>query len=82
MSHYVQEVRLARYDESTGMAFIDEVSAGDNLLAARCSLGSLGIILSVKIRCRAQYNVQEHFTESRRLEDVLAAEESYPLQQI
>ena len=30
MSHYVQEVRLARYDESTGMAFIDEVSAGDN----------------------------------------------------
>ncbi len=81
MSHYVQEVRLARYDESTGMAFIDEVSAGDNLLAARCSLGSLGIILSVKIRCRAQYNVQEHFTESRKLEDVLAAEESYPLQQ-
>jgi len=81
MSHYVEEVRIARYDESTGKAFIDEVSAGDPLLAARCSLGSLGIILSVKIRCREQYNIQEHFTESRRLEDVLAAEESYPLQQ-
>ena len=81
MSHYVEEVRIARYDESTGKAFIDEVSAGEPLLAARCSLGSLGIILSVKIRCREQYNIQEHFTESRRLEDVLAAEESYPLQQ-
>ena len=81
MSHYVEEVRLARYDESTGKAFIDEISAGDELLAARCSLGSLGIILSVKLRCRAQYNVQEHFTEARRLEDVLSAEESYPLQQ-
>ena len=81
MSHYVEEVRLARYDESTGQAFIDELSDGEPLLAARCSLGSLGIILSVKIRCRAQYNVQEHFTESRRLEDVLDAEESYPIQQ-
>ena len=81
MSHYVEEVRIARYDDSTGQAFIDELSAGEPLLAARCSLGSLGIILSVKIRCRAQYHIQEHFTESRRLEDVLAAEESYPLQQ-
>ena len=81
MSHYVEEVRLARYDESTGLAIIDELSAGEPLLAARCSLGSLGIILSVKIRCRAQYNVQEHFTESRQLEDVLDAEESYPIQQ-
>ena len=81
MSHYVEEVRVARYDESTGKAFIDKLSTGDSLLAARCSLGSLGIILTVKIQCRAQYNVQEHFTETRYLEDVLDAEESYPLQQ-
>ena len=81
MSHYVEEVRLARYDESTGKAFIDKVSTGDDLLAARCSLGALGIILSVKIRCRAQYNVQEHFTESKTLEGVLNAEKQFPLQQ-
>ena len=80
MSHYVEEVRVARYDESTGKAFISEINAGDELLAARCSLGALGIILSVKIRCRAQYNIQEHFTESKTLEGVLNAEESYPLQ--
>ena len=81
MSHYVVGVRLARYDASTGQAIIEELSAGEPLQAARCSLGSLGIILSVKIRCRAQYNVQEHFTESRRLSDVLDAEASFPLQQ-
>jgi len=81
MSHYVVGVRLARYDASTGRAFIEELSAGEQLQAARCSLGSLGIILSVKLRCRAQYNVQEHFTESRRLSDVLDAETPFPLQQ-
>ncbi len=81
MSHYVAGVRLARYDASTGQAIIEELSAGEPLQAARCSLGSLGIILTVKLRCRAQYNVQEHFTESRRLSDVLDAEESFPLQQ-
>ena len=81
MSHYVEAVRLARYDESTGQAIIDELSAGEPLEAARCSLGSLGIILSVKVRCRAQYNVQEHFTETRRLADVMDAEASSPIQQ-
>ena len=81
MSHYVVGVRLARYDASSGQATIEELSAGDPLQAARCSLGSLGIILTVKIRCRAQYNVHEHFTESRRLSDVLDAEASFPLQQ-
>ena len=81
MSHYVVGVRLARYDVSSGQAIIEKLSAGEPLQAARCSLGSLGIILSVKIRCRAQYNVQEHFTESRRLSDVLDAEASFPLQQ-
>ena len=81
MSHYVVGVRLARYDASSGQATIEELSAGEPLQAARCSLGSLGIILTVKIRCRAQYNVQEHFTETRRLSDVLDAEALFPLQQ-
>jgi len=81
MSHYVVGVRLARYDDSSGQATIEELNAGESLQAARCSLGSLGIILAVKIRCREQYNVQEHFTESRQLSDVLDAEASFPLQQ-
>jgi len=81
MSHYVVGVRLARYDDSSGQAIIEELNAGESLKAARCSLGSLGIILAVEIRCREQYNVQEHFTESRQLSDVLDAEASFPLQQ-
>ena len=81
MSHYVEGVRLARYDASTGKVVIDELSAGEPLQAARCSLGSLGIILSVRIRCREQYNVKEHFTETRRLSHVLDTEASFPLQQ-
>ena len=81
MSHYVEGVRLARYDASTGKVVIDELSAGEPLQAARCSLGSLGIILSVRIHCREQYNVKEHFTETRRLSHVLDAEVSFPLQQ-
>ena len=81
MSHYVVGVRLARYDASSGRALIEELSDGDHLQAARCSLGSLGIILAVRIRCRAQYNVCEHFCEYQRLSDVLEAEASFPLQQ-
>jgi len=81
MSHYVAGVRVARYDADTGTALIEEISAGDDLRAARCSLGSLGVILTVRIRCRARYDVEERFREHRRLEDVLSAEASFPLQQ-
>ena len=81
LSHYVVGVRLARYDTSLGKAVIEDVSDAVPLEAARCSLGSLGIILSVRIRCRGQYMVQEHFREYPVLSDVLEAQESYPLQQ-
>ena len=81
MSHFVEAVRLARYDNASGKAIIEDVNDGEQLQAARCSLGSLGIILAIKIRCRTQYNIQEHFSESTRLSDVLDAEASFPLQQ-
>ncbi len=81
MSHYVEGVRVARYDPATGKAIIEELNAGDGLRAARCSLGSLGIILTVRIRCRTQYDVEERFSEHRLLADVLGAEASFPLQQ-
>jgi FAD/FMN-containing dehydrogenase len=81
LSHYVVGVRLARYDAASGQAIIEYVSEGAPLEAARCSLGSLGIILSVKIRCREQYMVEEHFKEYPRLSDVLQAQDSFPLQQ-
>ncbi len=81
LSHYVVGVRLARYDAASGKAVIQDVNEGADLEAARCSLGALGIILSVRIRCREQYLVQEHFREYSQLSDVMRAEDSFPLQQ-
>ena len=53
LSQYVVSVRIAHYDSTTGRATITEISDGEALRAARCSLGCLGVILSVKMLCRA-----------------------------
>lgn len=81
MSQYVVSVRMAHYDSASGKATVTEISSGDTLRAARCSLGCLGVILSVKMQCRPCYNVEEAFHEHERLADVIAAEDRYPLQQ-
>lgn len=81
LSHYVTGVRVARYDQQTGDAVIVDITEGKELRAARCSLGCLGVILSVTMQCRPKYLVEEHFREYQRLDDVLAAEQKYPLQQ-
>lgn len=81
LSHYVLSVRIARYDSTTGTAVIQEVISGDELRAARCSLGCLGVILSVRMQCREDYNVEEQFRKYDRIEDVLEAESEFPLQQ-
>lgn len=81
LSHYVIRVRVARYDRYHGRAVIEEVSAGDELRAARCSLGCTGVILSVTMQCRPMYSVEEHFQQYENLADVLSAEAAYPLQQ-
>ncbi len=81
LSHYVIGVRVARYDSQTGEAIIVDITDGDELRAARCSLGCLGVILSVTMQCRQKYFVEEHFREYKQLDDVLAEEKQYPLQQ-
>ena len=81
LSQYVVSVRIAHYDSASGKATVTEISSGDALRAARCSLGCLGVILSVKMQCRPCYNVEEAFHEHERLADVIAAEDRYPLQQ-
>lgn len=81
LSHYVVSIRIACYDSTTGLAIVQEITEGDELLAARCSLGCLGIILSVRMQCRAAYAVEEHFREYKQIEPVLKSEANYPLQQ-
>ncbi len=81
LSHYVVSVRIAHYDSATSKAIVTEISSGDALRAARCSLGCLGVILSVKMLCRPSYNVEEAWHEYEQLADVIDAERKYPLQQ-
>lgn len=81
LSHYVRSVRLATYDADTGQAVTTVVDAGDELRAARCSLGTLGVILSVTLEVRDTYLVEEQFRHYSKLEDVLATESTFPLQQ-
>lgn len=81
LSHYVAAIRVARYDESTGAAIIEQIDAGTALQAARCSLGCLGVIVSVTMVCRKQYLIEEHLRDHATLESVLQAEAQYPLQQ-
>jgi FAD/FMN-containing dehydrogenase len=81
LSQYLETVRIAHYDAATGEARITEVTGGDELAAARCSLGCLGVIVSVTIRPRPQYNVEEWLASYPDLSSVLALEADWPLQQ-
>ncbi len=81
LSHYVSAVRLAAYDAETGKSILRTINSGPELQAARCSLGCLGIIVSVQVQVRPQYFVEEHLRAYQTLDDVLAAEDEYPLQQ-
>ncbi len=80
MSNFIDEVRVATYDAS-GMPVIRTISGGDELRAARCSLGAMGVIVSVGFWARSAYRVEEHFRRYEDLENVLAREDEYPLQQ-
>ena len=81
LSHYVTSARVARYDRDSGQAVIEEITGGDELRAVRCSLGCTGVILSLTMRCRDLYAVEEHFQEYPALRTVLDAETEFPLQQ-
>jgi FAD/FMN-containing dehydrogenase len=81
LAHYIDAVRLARFDRATGEPRIDEIDGGPALAAARCSLGCLGIVTSLRIPIRRVYFIEEHFRRHATLAEVLQAEEDYPLQQ-
>jgi L-gulono-1,4-lactone dehydrogenase len=80
-SHYIAALRVAAYDPDTGKARIFELDHGDELRAARCALGTLGVILAVRLRCVPTYLVAETLVRRDTLDDVLADTASYPLQQ-
>jgi L-gulono-1,4-lactone dehydrogenase len=81
LSHYMDEVRVAIYDPVTGEPIIRTINEGPELRAARCSLGSMGVILSVGFWARPLYHIEECIARHATLEHVLQAEDRSPLQQ-
>lgn len=81
LSHYVQSLRIAGYDPVTGEPVVRVIDSGPELQAARCSLGSLGVVTSVTMPVRPSYYVEEHLSRCRDLQQILDAETEYNLQQ-
>ncbi len=81
LSHYIDEVTIAIYDAISGEPTVQIIREGDKLAAARCSLGCLGVILAVGIQVRESYNIEQHFHWATNLQEVLANEIDFPLQQ-
>lgn len=81
LSNYVQAVRIACYDEAGDQPRIVDISEGADLLAARCSLGCMGIVTQVTLSVIPQYYVREKVTPCQGVSEALAFEERSPLQQ-
>jgi len=80
MSHYVEAMRIACYG-ADGAATVRTVDSGTPLRAARCSVGTLGVVLEVTLPCVPQYHVRERCRWRPDLEAVLEREAEAPLQQ-
>lgn len=80
VSHFITEVRAAAFD-AAGKPAIIEYRDGDELRAARCALGRLGIILSIELPTVLKYNVEETVRRFDNVADALRLYENYPLTQ-
>ena len=81
LSHYIESLQLACFDETGKFAQIVNITEGESLQAARCSLGCLGVVVEVTLPCIPQYFVQEKSTFCKSIEEVLVLESQAPLQQ-
>ena len=81
LSHYVEAAEIAHFDLESGEPKITRVQSGSELRAARCSLGLMGVVVSLTLRCREAYNIEEYADSHKTLDSVLACESEYPQQQ-
>jgi len=81
LSNYMEEIRIAAYDQQTKQAKIYTYKDGEGLLAARCAVGCMGVILSVKFRCVPRFWIQETTIHFKTLKEVLVHEKEFPQQQ-
>jgi L-gulonolactone oxidase len=80
LSNFIQKVKLACYDQN-GEPRVKTISEGDELLAARASLGCMGVILEVTIRIVPKFWMREVSKEHTGIESILQEERSWPQQQ-
>lgn len=80
LSHFIRKMRIATYDHN-GDPHIREVTSPDELNAARCALGTMGLITSITVEVRPQYRIEEQLRKYPSLDAVIQAEEQYPIQQ-
>jgi FAD/FMN-containing dehydrogenase len=77
----MEEIRVAAYDPESGGAVIHTWTSGPELRAARCAIGCMGVILSVRFRCVPRYLIAESLERRTSLQEALSREEAFPLQQ-
>ncbi len=80
LSSFVRRLRIVTIGDN-GEPRIHEIDGGPELLAARCSLGALGIITELELELTPSWSVEERFESAADLNEVLAGEEEWPLQQ-
>ena len=81
LSEYLTAVHLAHYDSTTSRATITEVRDAEQLRAAKCALGCMGIVVAVELRPRESFLIEEFMAVYADLAGPLAKESEYPLQQ-
>jgi L-gulono-1,4-lactone dehydrogenase len=80
LSHFVTKIRAAVFDAS-GRPEIREFTGGPELLAARCGLGCMGVILAVEFPTVAKYRIAETVRIHQSIPEILALYETQPLTQ-
>jgi FAD/FMN-containing dehydrogenase len=80
LSSFVRAVRLACYDAG-GNPVIRTIAGGDELLAARASLGCMGIILEMTLELVPRFWMHEVMRPHEGLEAVLEQQDEWPQQQ-
>jgi 2,4-dienoyl-CoA reductase-like NADH-dependent reductase (Old Yellow Enzyme family) len=77
LSDHAVAITVAAYDESAPRIY--SFTRGDELRAARCAVGCMGIILDVTLPCVKKFYVAEAVRQTASLDDVLASEPDFPL---
>ena len=81
LSNYIVAIEIAHFDGVSGEPKISKIDSGPELRAARCSLGLMGIVVSITFDCCSSYNIEEHTEVHASLESVMAKEVQCPQQQ-